>query len=116
MKNTNLSTKLLMAAVLLTVMVYFGANMISYFVEPFSTTIAYSYTGENAVTVSGYVVREEMPITADGDTVYFVRSEGERISKGGKIALMYSDAQTLQDANRLRALEEQMDQLLSQST
>ena len=112
MKNTNLSTKLLMAAVLLTVLVYFGANMISYFVEPFSTTIAYSYTGENAVTVSGYVVREEIPITADGDTVYFVRSEGERVSKGGKIALMYSDAQTLQDANRLRALEEQMEQLL----
>lgn len=112
MKNTNLSTKLMMAAILLTVLVYFGANLISYFVDPFSTTIAYNYTGENAVTVSGYVVREEMPITVDGDTVYFIRSEGERVSKGGKIALMYSNAQALHDANELRALEEQMEQLL----
>lgn len=111
MKNTNLSTKLMMAAILLTVLVYFGANLISYFVDPFSTTVAYSYTGENAVTVSGYVVREEIPITADGDTSYFIRSEGERVSKGGKIALMYSNAQALQDANELRALEEQMEQL-----
>ena len=112
MKNTNLSTKLMMAALVVTVLVYFGANLVSYFVDPFSTTIAYSYTGENAVTVSGYVVREETPITADGDTVYFVRSEGERVSKGGRIALMYSNAQALHDANELRALEEQMDQLL----
>ena len=112
MKNTNLSTKFMMAAILLTVLVYFGANLISYFVDPFSTTIAYSYTGEDAVTVSGYVVREEMPITADGDTVSFIRSEGERVSKGGKIALMYSNAQALHDANELRALEEQMEQLL----
>ena len=112
MKNTNLSTKLMMAAILLTVLVYFGANLISYFIAPFSTTVAYSYTSDHAATVSGYVVREEIPITADGDTVYFVRAEGERVSKGGRIALMYTSDQALSDANRLRALEEQMDQLL----
>ena len=112
MKNTNLSTKLMMAAILLTVLVYFGANLVSYFVDPFSTTVAYSYTGDHAVAVSGYVVREEAPVSADGDTVYFVRSEGERVSKGGRIALMYTSAQALSDANRLRALEEQMDQLM----
>ncbi len=112
MKNTNLSTKLMMGAILLTVLVYFGANLVSYFIDPFSTTVAYSYTGENAVAVSGYVVREEMAVTSDGDMVYFSRSEGERVSKGGSVALVYSNAQALHDANQLRTLEEQLQQLL----
>lgn len=112
MKNTNLSTKLMMVAVVLTVLVYFGANLASYFLDPFSTTVAYTYTSENAVTVSGYVVREEMEIDADGDLIYFSRSEGERVSKGGSVALVYSSEQALRDANELRALEQQMEQLL----
>ena len=112
MKNTNLSTKLMMAAIVLTVLVYFGANLASYFIDPFSTTLAYNYTSEDAVTVSGYVVREEVEIGADGDLIYFSRSEGERVSKGGTVALVYSNEQALQNANELRALEQQLEQLL----
>ena len=112
MKNTNLSTKLLMAAIVVIVLIYFGANLISFFIDPFSTTTAYHYTGENAITVSGYVVREEAEIAADGDLVYFSRGEGERVSKGGSVAMLYDNEQTLHDANELRALEEQLEQLL----
>lgn len=112
MKNTNLSTKLLMAAIVLTVLVYFGAKIASFFIDPFSISMAYDYTGENAVTVSGYVVREETQIDASGDLVYFSRGEGERVSKGGSIALLYDNQQTLHDANELRTLEEQLEQLL----
>ena len=53
MKNTNLSTKLLMTAVVLTVLIYFGMNLTAYFSDPFSTTVAYEYTDRDAVTVSG---------------------------------------------------------------
>lgn len=116
MKNSNLSTKLLMAALVLIVLFYFGANLISYFVDPFSTTAAYSYTSDHAVMVSGYVVREEEALSADGDLVYFSRGEGERVSKGGSIALMYSSEEALRSANTLRAMEEQLDQLLYAQT
>ena len=112
MKNTNLSTKLMMAAIVLTVLVYFGANLASYFIDPFSTTVAYQYTSENAVTVSGYVVREEIEIGADGDLIYYTRSEGERVSKGGDVAIVYSNEQALRDANELRTMEHQLEQLL----
>ena len=109
---TNLSTKFMMIAIVLTVLVYFGANLASYFIDPFSTTVAYQYTSENAVTVSGYVVREEIEIGTDGDLIYYTRSEGERVSKGGDVALVYSNEQALRDANELRAMEQQLEQLL----
>ncbi len=112
MKNTSLSTKLLMAAVVLTVLVYFGMNLMSYFTDPFSTTVAYEYTDRDALTISGYVVREEQTLTAEGEYVYFSRSEGERVSRGGSVALTYASQQALDDANTVRDLEDQLDQLL----
>lgn len=112
MKNSNLSTKLLMAVLILIVLFYFGANLISYFTDPFSTTAAYTYTSDHAVLVSGYVVREEEALSTDGDLVYISRAEGERVSRGGSVALMYSSEDALRSANTLRAMEEQMDQLL----
>ena len=112
MKNSNLSTKLLMAAIVLTVLCYFGINLAAYFSDPFSTTVVYSYTNHHAVTVSGYVVREEVPLEGEGDLVYFSRGEGERVSKGGSVALVYDNRQALDDANTVRNLEDQLQQLL----
>ena len=112
MKTGSLATKLMLTAILLTVLVYFAVNAASYFLEPFSTSLVYDYTSENAVTVSGYVVREETVLSGGaGDLVYFSRGEGERVSRGGTVALVYQSAQSLQDANALRSLEEQLDQL-----
>ncbi len=111
MKSGNLATKLMMAAILLTVLVYFGINLAAYFTNPFTTTVAYGYTSENAVTVSGYVVREEEPLSGGGDLVYFFRGEGEKVSAGGTVALVYQTAQALSDANTIRSLTEQLEQL-----
>ena len=111
MKTGTLATKLMLAAILLTVLIYFGINLVAYFMDPFTTTVAYSYTSENAVTVSGYVVRDEEALSGGGDLVYFSRSEGEKVSAGGTVALVYQTAQALSDANTIRTLEEQLEQL-----
>ena len=58
------------------------------------------------------MVREEAVLSGGtGDLVYFSRGEGEKVSKGGTVALVYQSAQALQDANTLRSLEEQLEQL-----
>lgn len=111
MKNGTLATKLMLTAIFLTVLVYFGVNMAAYFSDPYTTTVAFSYTGENAVTVSGYVVREEEALEGGGDLVYSSRSEGERVGRGGTVALVYPSVQALNDANTLRELNSQMEQL-----
>ncbi len=111
MKNSTFATKLMLAAITLTVLVYFGVNLAAYFSDPYTTTVAFSYVGENAVTVSGYVVRDEEVLEGGGDLVYSSRSEGERVGRGGVVALVYPDAQALEDANTLRELTGRMDQL-----
>lgn len=101
----------MMAAIFLTVLVYFGVNLAAYFNDPYTTTVAFSYVGENAVTVSGYVVRNEEPLEGSGDLVYSSRGEGERVSKGGTVAQIYPTTQALNDANALRELTGQLEQL-----
>ena len=88
MKNGSLSTKLLLAVICIAVLIYFGINTVAYFMDPYTTTTAYSYVSENAVTVSGYVVREEEPLEEGGELVYFSRNEGEKVARGGTVALV----------------------------
>ncbi len=112
MKTGTLATKLMLAAIFLTVLVYFAVNLIAYFSDPYSTAVAYAYTGEKAVTVSGYVVRDEEVLAGGGDLVYSSRGEGERVGRGGTVALIYPTVQALDDANTLRELSSQLEQLL----
>lgn len=111
MKTGTLATKLMMAAILLTVLVYFGVNLAAYFVDPFSTAITYAYTSENAVSVTGYVVREEEVLSDESDLIYSPRREGEKISTGGTVALVYESAQALNDATTVRTLQARLEQL-----
>lgn len=111
MKTGTLATKLMLAAIFLTVLVYFGVNTAAYFTDPYTTTVAYAFVGEDAVTVSGYVVRDEEALSGGGELVYSSRSEGERVGRGGTVALVYPSAQALSDANTLRDLRSQLEQL-----
>ena len=101
----------MMAAIFLTVLVYFGVNLAAYFNDPYTTTVAFSYVGEKAVTVSGYVVRDEELLEGSGDLVYSSRGEGERVGSGGTVAQIYPTTQALTDANTLRELTGQLEQL-----
>ena len=112
MKNSTLATKLMLAAIFLTVLIYFGVNLAAYFTDPYTTTVAYAYTGEEAVTVSGYVARSEEVLAGGGELVYSARREGERVGAGGTVALIYQSVRALEEANTLRSLEEQLQQLL----
>ncbi len=112
MKSGHLATRLMLIAIFLTVLIYFGVYLTAFFNDPYAISHAYDYTSEDAVTVSGYVVREEEALSGGGELVYCQRGEGERVRAGGTVALVYSSAQALEQADDLRALEEQMQQLL----
>jgi len=111
MKSGTLATKLAFAAIVIIVLLYFGVNMAAYFTDPYTTTVAYSFVGEKAVTVSGYVARDEEVLEGEGTLVYSSRGEGERVSRGGTVALIYPTSQSLSDANTLRELTDQLEQL-----
>ena len=111
MKNSSLGMKILMAAVTLGVLAYFGFQAVRYFDDPLTTTLAYTYQVEEKTTLSGYVVREEQVLPEDDGLLRLQRSEGERISKGGLVATAYADQASLDRQNEIDDLEARIGQL-----
>ena len=112
MKNNSLGTKVLMAAVTLALLAYFGFQAARYFSDPLSTTLAYAYQVEDGVSLSGYVIREEQVLdTEESGLLRLQREEGERTSNGGVIAMVYADQASLDRQMEIDALTARIEQL-----
>ena len=112
MKNNSLGTKLLMAAVTLGLAAYFGFQAVHYFSDPLSTIPAYNYRVEEAVSVSGYVVRQEQVLPDQtGGVLQVRRAEGERVSVGGTVAAVYADQTSVDRQTEIEALNARIGQL-----
>ena len=112
MKNNSLGMKLLMSVITLALMGYFGVQAARYFSDPLTTTIAYSYRLEDTLSLSGYVVREELVLPSEGSGLLQVqREEGERVSDGGTVAAVYADQASLDRQEEILGLSERVEQL-----
>lgn len=112
MKNNSLGTKVLMIAVTLALAAYFGFQALRYFSDPLSTTIAYTYRVEESLSLTGYVVRDEVVLPEESSGLLQLRrEEGERVSDGGTVAVVYSDQATLDRQAEIESLESRVEQL-----
>ncbi len=111
MKESNFVWKILGVAGVAAVLVYFGAVLSGYLLDPLTTTVAYPYQSDETITVSGYLVREEEVLPSYDGLLYISRDEGERVSAGGSVAVVYHSEEALADAQELKQLRQQLEQL-----
>ncbi len=101
-----------MVLLTLGVLVYFGIQGYRYMNDPLTTTAAYAYQVEEGVDLSGYVIRREEVLPDDtGGLLRLQRSEGERVSAGGNVAVVYENQTALDRQNEIQSLEERIEQL-----
>ena len=110
-KTTNFVWRALGIAGFLGILIYFAASMAGYFVDPLTTTYAYTYQSDESVMVAGYLVREETVLPGGTDLTYVRRSEGEKVSKGSAVAVTYHSQSALDQALELEELQTQLDRL-----
>ena len=112
MKKKSIGAKLLLVLVTLGVLAYFGIQAMRYFGDPLTTTLAYHYQVELSADLSGYVVRDELVLPDESSGLrQLQRTEGERVSSGGTVALVYADQVTLDQQEEIQTLETQLEQL-----
>lgn len=111
MKQRALGTKILLAVITLGVVAYFGIQALRYFADPLATTAAYTYQVDRSVSLSGYVVREELVLGDSDGLLRLQRTEGERVSAGGTVAVVYADQASLDRQTELDTLEARLEQL-----
>ena len=112
MKKSNLGIKLFMTALTLMVVVYFGIGIYRYFEDPLSTTLAYAYQVSEGVDVTGFVVRRESLLPdEDAGVLRLGRAEGEKVSRGGTVATVYADHDSLARQTEVDELANRIAQL-----
>ena len=112
MKKSNLGIKLFITVLTLMVIVYFGIGIYRYFEDPLSTTLAYAYQVSEGVDVTGFVVRKESLLPdEDAGVLRLGRAEGEKISRGGTVATVYADHDSLARQTEVDELENRIAQL-----
>lgn len=103
-----------MVAIAAAMVVYFGYYVFDTFNDPFTTTLAYSYTVSNSVEADGMLVRDEVVLPAQSGIVDVTRGEGEKVAAGKQVALVYRDTQAQADQAQLDQLALEI-QLLEQA-
>ena len=112
MKNSSFGTKCLLLAVTLGVLAYFGIQVLQYLGDPLTTTLAYNYQVEEGMDLSGYVVRREQVLADEASGLLRLqRSEGEKVSAGGTVALVYADQASLDRQREIDELSGRIEQL-----
>jgi hypothetical protein len=111
-KNGSPGTRVLTALICLAVCIYFGVQVYDSSADPLICAVAYTYQVEDTISVTGFVVRDELVLDdSGGGLLRLTRSEGERVSKGGKVAQIYSDQASLDRQTEIDKLQTQLDQL-----
>ena len=111
MKDSNFVFKAFAVVGFIAVMAYFAVSIAGYLVDPLTSTTAYYYSSDDALTVSGYLVRDEEVLEDTNGLLYITREEGEKVAKGKRVAVLYHSSETLAQAQRLEQLRVQLEQL-----
>ena len=111
MKQGSLNAKIIMLLLLAAVAVCLGAAAWRSFRDPFTTVASYSYTVDDSLEATGFLARQEQVLTNTGGVVELLPQEGEKVAKGGTVALVYQDSSGLERREQLQQLEMEKEQL-----
>lgn len=111
MKESTLVNKVIIGVICAAVILYFGVYLALGFRDDLVTTTAYSYSVDVGTPASALLVREEQVISATGQYVDILLDEGEKVSKGGQIALIHSSQDSLNTRQTIQSLEAEIQQL-----
>lgn len=111
MKASTPIFKILSAALLAAVVIYFAVQGCQYFSDPINTTLVYLSVEEETVDVNGYLIRDEETFRSDAGTLSHSLSEGERVGRNQTMAVAYPDSGALNRVEQLNALQLQLEQL-----
>lgn len=111
MKQGTLITKIIMFILLAAVVFYLAIYAVQSLTNPFSTALAYQDVLNDAVEVTGVVVREEQALPGGSGIMDLLPDEGERVAAGEAIAVLYQSEDALNRKKEKQALEMEREQL-----
>lgn len=111
MKQETFITRLTVLLLFVGLAAYFGIYTYNSLNDPFSSALCYTHTVDEAVEVTGYVIREEVVLPRQNGVVDILPEEGEKVASGETVAVIYKDPSALEQKLAIRELELELEQL-----
>ena len=104
MKQGTLVNKIVILVLAGAVAIYLAVYAWNSLTTPFSTVLSYAYAVDDSIEATGFLVREEVVLPSAGGTVELLPAEGERVSKGEAVAVLYQNTAALERRQELQKL------------
>lgn len=111
MKQGTLINRIVMLLFFAAIVIYFAGAAWRGLREPYPTYPVYAYEVDETVEATGYLVRQEMVLEGQGDIVRLIPGEGEKVSAGSTVALLYADQASMERSERLESLQIEAEQI-----
>lgn len=111
MKQGTLVNRVVMFCLLGAIVIYLGVSAYRSFTNPYQTVLSYSYTVDDTMEATGFLVRSEQVIAGSGGIVDPLVDEGEKVAVGQAVAAVYQSQEAAQRQQEIQALELEIEQL-----
>lgn len=111
MKQGTLVNRVVMLCLLAAIVIYLGVSAWRSFTDPYQTVLSYSYTVDDTMEATGFLVRSEQVIAGSGGIVDPLVDEGEKVARGAAVAAVYQSQEAAQRQQEIQALELELEQL-----
>lgn len=101
MNKSDTLMKVVSALVFLAMAAYLGFSLFQRMTDPVQTALTVTATMSDSSTMSGLVVRDEMVMRASAEYIDVVVDEGEKVSVGQTVAVIYNSEDALRRAERI---------------
>lgn len=93
-------------------LIWVASGLVTGLDRPIETTLAVEYTAHASVQAEGYILRQESPITSPCAINSLSLDEGQKVSAGEVVAVGYTSQNAQSTQDRIRELEDKLQQLL----
>ncbi len=109
MKKSDTLMKIVSGLVFLAMAAYLAIYVANRFSDPVQTALAVTATMSDSSTMSGLVVRDEVIMKGDAQYIDVVVDDGEKVSVGQTVAVIYSSEEALERAMRMDSLAREIE-------
>lgn len=111
MKQGTVLNRIVMILLFLAILLYMGGAVWRSLHMPYPTVQAYQERVDESLKATGFLVRQEQVIEDPGGIVDLIPGEGEKVERGGKLAVLYADASSVDRAARVEELRRDVVQM-----
>ena len=109
MKRSDTLLKIMSALVFCAMIAYLAFYVVDRLVDPVQTALAVTASMTDSSAVSGLVVRDELVVSSDAEYINVTVSDGEKVSAGEAVAVVYDSAEALERASRMDSLSREIE-------